>query len=196
MFALWRLRQPSRPLLVLVVSVLVIDVFVIGTWFGVEQVIHRIQQTVQVQEGEWVTTDKNRIDADRESLDIISRKPIAGWGGGSFYTVYPAWRGDDQKFMDHAHNDYLEFLVEYGLVGGALLAVFVLLCLARAAGGLRERERARQFGICFASLMAMTAMLIHATVDFNLQIPANAAWFVVLCMLPFTMSPVNAVDRP
>lgn len=35
MFAVWRLRQPSRPLLVLVISVLVIDIFVVGTWFGV-----------------------------------------------------------------------------------------------------------------------------------------------------------------
>jgi hypothetical protein len=35
--------------------------------------------------------------------------------------------------------------------------------------------------------MAMVAMLVHATVDFNLQIPANAAWFIVLCLLPFAI---------
>jgi O-antigen ligase len=93
--------------------------------------------------------------------------------------------------MDHAHNDYLEFLIEYGLVGGVLLAWFLLLCLVRAAKGLENRERARQFGICFASLMAMVAMLIHATVDFSLQIPANAGWFLVLCLLPFTIRNAN-----
>lgn len=185
LFSLWRLRQPSRPLVVLVVSVLVIDVFVVGTWFGVEQVIDRIQQTVQVQEDGWVVQDKNRVDADIESLDIIARSPLVGLGGGSFYTVYPAWRGDDQKFLDHAHNDYLEFLVEYGLVGGILLAWFLGLSLLRAARGLENRDRARQFGICFASLMGMVAMMIHASVDFSLQIPANASWFLVLCLLPF-----------
>lgn len=47
LFALWRLRKPSRPLLVLVVSVLVIDIIVVGTWFGVEQVIDRVQATTQ-----------------------------------------------------------------------------------------------------------------------------------------------------
>lgn len=186
LFGLWRLRKPSRPLVVLVVSVLVIDLLVVGTWFGVEQVIDRIQQTVQVQENEWVVQDKNRIDTDRESFVIIAQKPILGWGGGSFYTVYPAWRGDDQKFMDHAHNDYLEFAVEYGLVGLALLGWFMLLCFRRASQGLADRSRAKVFGISFASLMAMVAMLLHATVDFSLQIPANALWFVVLCMLPFT----------
>ena len=187
LFALWRLRKPSRPLLVLVVSVLVIDIFLVGTWFGVDKVIDRIQESVQVQDDQWVVKDKNRIDADRESLGIISKAPVAGFGGGTFYTVYPAWRGDDQQFMDHTHNDYLEFLVEYGLVGGVLLAWFILLCLRRAIGGLGDRDRAKKFGISFASLMAMVAMMIHATVDFSLQIPANALWFVVLCMLPFAL---------
>ena len=93
--------------------------------------------------------------------------------------------------MDHAYNDYLEFLVEYGLIGGMLLAWFLLACLLRAAGGLRDRDRAKQFGISFASLMAMVAMMIHATVDFSLHIPANAGWFVVLCLLPFTINRVE-----
>ena len=187
LFAWWRLRLPSRPLMVLVISVLVIDIFVIGTWFGVEQVIDRLQKTVQVEQDEWVVQDKNRIDTDRESLEIISQRPIAGWGGGSFYTVYPAWRGDDQMFMDHAHNDYLEFAVEYGLVGLGFLGAFVLLCFLRASRGLRDRDKPRTFGVSFAAAMAIVAMMVHASVDFNLQIPANAAWFVVLCVLPFSV---------
>ena len=186
LFALWRLRKPSRPLMLLVISVLVIDIMVVGTWFGVEQVIDRVQQTVQ-GDG-WKVNEKVRLDTSRESLDMIRQRPVAGFGGGTFYTAYPPWRGDDQAFMDHAHNDWLEFVVEYGLVGGALLAWFLLLCLMRAASGLRNRDRAKQFGISFASLMAMVAMMIHATVDFSLQIPANAGWFLVLCLLPFTIS--------
>lgn len=188
LFALWRLRQRSRPLAILVISVLVIDLLVIGTWFGVEQVIDRIQKTVQVEDNAWLVQDRNRIDADRESLAIIGLRPIGGWGGGTFYTVYPAWRGDDQRFMDHAHNDYLEFAVEYGLVGLLLLAIFVFSCGHRAAQGLADRDQPRVFGISFATLMAIVAMMIHATVDFSLQIPANAAWFVVLCILPFAVN--------
>jgi O-antigen ligase len=188
LFALWRLRKPSRPLLILVISVLVIDVFVVGTWFGMEKVIDRMQRTVQVQEDQWVVRDQNRITANIESLEIISRNPIVGYGGGTFYTVYPAWRGADQKFLDHAHNDYLEFLVEYGLIGGALLAGFLAVCMTRASGWLKHRSRPRQFGICFASLMAMFGILIHAAVDFSLHIPANAAWFLVLCLLPLATS--------
>jgi hypothetical protein len=35
-------------------------------------------------------------------------------------------------------------------------------------------------GISFAAIMSICAMLIHATVDFNLQIPANAATFMLI----------------
>ncbi len=187
LFALWRLKSPSRPLMLLVVSILIIDVFVVGTWFGVEKVIDRISDSVKVEQNVWKIQDKVRLDADRESLDIISKSPVSGMGGGSFYTVYPAWRGYDQAFMDHTHNDYLEFAVEYGLVGVALLAWFLALCIKRCTKGLEDRDRPGQFGIAFGSLMAITGMMVHATVDFSLQIPANAIWFVVLCMLPFSV---------
>ena len=186
--ALWRLKAPSRPLVVLVVSVLAIDIFMVGTWFGMEKVVDRIRQTVQVEQDEWHIRDKNRINADRETLNIISLAPITGMGGGSFYTVYPAWRGIDQKFMDHTHNDYLEFTSDYGLVGVTLLAWFLALCASKAMRGLRDRDRPQQFGISFASLMAMVAMMVHATVDFSLHIPANATWFIVLCMLPYCLN--------
>lgn len=194
LFALWRLRQPSRPLVVLVISVLMIDIFVIGTWFGMEQVIDRIQQTVQREQDQWVVQDKTRIDTDRESLAIIAQAPLVGMGGGSFYTLYPAWRGNDQAFMDHAHNDYLEFTIAYGLPGSALLAWFLLLCGLQASRGLEQRDDAVLFGVSFAALMAIVAMMIHATVDFSLHIPANAAWFVVLAMLPFSLGRLQA-DR-
>ncbi len=35
-------------------------------------------------------------------------------------------------------------------------------------------------GISFAAIMGITAILIHSTVDFNLQIPANALTFMLL----------------
>ena len=38
-------------------------------------------------------------------------------------------------------------------------------------------------GMSFASLMGITAILIHSWVDFNLYIPANAVFFMVLIAL-------------
>lgn len=33
-----------------------------------------------------------------------------------------------------------------------------------------------------ACMLGCTGILVHSFVDFNLQIPANAAWFYVLCV--------------
>lgn len=184
MLALLRTRFRHRGLVLLVGSVLLVDILVVGSWFGVDQVVERIQATAQREGGEWVVQGGNRISANRESLDIIAQAPVAGLGGESFHTVYPAWRGEDQKFMDHAHNDYLEFIIEHGWVGAGLLALFVLLCFARALACLRDPRRALAFGVGFAALTAISGMLIHALVDFSLHIPANAFWFVVLAILP------------
>ena len=38
-------------------------------------------------------------------------------------------------------------------------------------------------GMSFAAIMGIIAILIHSSVDFNLQIPANAATFMVLLAL-------------
>jgi len=35
----------------------------------------------------------------------------------------------------------------------------------------------------FGATMGISALLIHSTTDFNLQIPANAATLVVLCAI-------------
>jgi len=38
-------------------------------------------------------------------------------------------------------------------------------------------------GMSFAGIMGVIAILIHSSVDFNLQIPANAVMFVILLAL-------------
>jgi hypothetical protein len=34
-----------------------------------------------------------------------------------------------------------------------------------------------------ATLLGITGILVHSFVDFNLEIPANALWFFVLCTI-------------
>ena len=65
----------------------------------------------------------------------------------------------------------------------ALLAFSVLASLRAAVSAqIARRDRLLQ-GMGFAVTMAIVALLIHSAVDFNLQIPANAAMFVVLLAL-------------
>jgi putative inorganic carbon (hco3(-)) transporter len=50
-------------------------------------------------------------------------------------------------------------------------------------------------GAAFASTMAITALLVHSFADFNLQIPANAATFVVMLALAWICRYWDRMER-
>ena len=189
--ALSLIRGRQRPLMILIASLVAIDIFIVGTWFGVEQVVDRIQKTVTVTEQQVIIHAQARLEANREALEIIKVAPLAGMGAGTWFTVFPRWRAYDHGFFDHAHNDYLEFAVEFGVPVTVLLGAFVLLCAWRALCQLARRRDPLVLGASFACGMAIIAMGIHASVDFSLHIPANAATFMVLLALPW----LNSVAR-
>lgn len=183
---LWWFRTRSRPVLILLLSLVVIDIVIIGTWFGVEQVVDRVQQTASVDVNSGEMQDKERLDTDTESLALWGEVPVFGIGGGAFATVFPAWRRADMgAFYDHAHNDYLEFLVEYGVIGVTLLSSMLVLTLIQCARRINTARSNYVAGICFGVTMGVVAALLHASVDFNLHIPGYSAYFVVLMALPW-----------
>jgi O-antigen ligase len=156
---------------------LIIDLLVVGNFFGIEKVAERLQQTTIESE--------QRDEVARDTLVIVRDYPLTGTGAGSFYSTYPMY--DTGKvgfsFYKHAHNDYLEFASEFGLVAFALLGFCMLVSLWQAVRAqLKRRSRLMQ-GMGFAATMAIVTLLIHSTVDFNLQIPANAATFMVILAL-------------
>ncbi len=75
-----------------------------------------------------------------------------------------------------AHSDYVQLLVETG-VPGMLIGLWA---------GLAALAAARRDPWLFA---ALAGLLMHALVDFDLQIPAIPALFVVLAALPRRRSP-------
>jgi len=76
--------------------------------------------------------------------------------------------------MDHAHNDYLEFLSEVGLIGFIPWLAFFLLFLASSVRALLTRRSRYSIFLGASGLAAIVALLVHSLADFNLQIPANA----------------------
>ena len=128
--------------------------------------------------------DVFRLAIFKDSLRMFARKPIMGWGLGTFPTVYPAFRSFYTTFfVNAAHNDYLQALVETGIVGFACVLWFIIV-LYRS--GLRQfgNEDQNWHGVLrLATLVGCTGILVHSAFDFNLQVPANAALFYVFCAL-------------
>ena len=169
-------RRLTRGTLLLFVSLLLVDIWVVGNFFGIERVVQRLEQTTLATE--------QRDEVSFDALQAIGDYPVTGTGAGSFYSIFPMYqRGEVELYYDHAHNDYAEFAVELGLPAVALLGGAVLLSLGAALLAQRRRHDRLMKGLGLGAGMGILALLIHSATDFNLQIPANAALFTVLLAL-------------
>nr|MDT0252813.1 hypothetical protein [Endozoicomonas sp.] len=59
--------------------------------------------------------------------------------------------------------------------------MMVLLSAWQAIQAMHLRRNTLMVGMGFAAFMGILAIMIHSSVDFNLQIPSNAAYFI--CMM-------------
>ena len=125
-----------------------------------------------------------RLNMTMDCLRMFSHRPVGGWGLGTFPTVYPGYRSFyTNLFINEAHNDYAQLLVETGLLGFGLMLWFLVTTYRRGLPTSRRWEFTWDGALSLAALLGCTGILIHSFVDFNLQIPANAALFYVLCAL-------------
>jgi len=187
LFLLLEKEHRLRNILILT-SIILIDVMVVSQYFGLEKLKDRIINTRMsnvVINGEVVQqANEVRDNVFIYAISLLQERPLLGQGAGSFEAVFPKYPGEDiRRHFDHAHNDYLQFIIEFGLLGSLPLAVFILLALWNALGALWHRESVYRCGVGFGSSMGIIALLIHSSTDFNLQIPANAATLVVLCAI-------------
>lgn len=173
--ALMLMKNKSTSTTILLSSLLIIDIAIVGTFFGVEKVAERLQGSSIEKE--------SRDEVSRDTFNMWLEQPILGTGAGSYKYAYPHYKGNDvksRKLYDYAHNDYLQFLAELGVIAFLLLAFAVALSFYWGLQAMRTRRRPINQGLGFASCMGIIAIMIHSTVDFNLQIPANAFMFIFI----------------
>lgn len=178
---------------VIILSIVAVDIALLGTWFDLSKVVDRIESTGIDHE--------TRDEVAQSVMRMIPDFWLAGTGAGTFAYVFPKYSQFTGGFYDYAHNDYLQILVELGLVGCIPLAGLVMLGLVNAWKLLRSNDSRLLSGIGFASIMGTVSLLIHSTVDFNLQIPANILLFLTLLVLPqvarqaLSHRPVNSLEE-
>jgi len=120
----------------------------------------------------------SRLDLWRDMLPMAKHFPLFGDGWNAFATAYPwyqtVWKTD---WIGEAHNDYLQSLLDGGPVALALVLGIFAVALRGALG--RARHAPLELGL----FGALAGFAFHELVDFNGQIPANAATFVALAAL-------------
>jgi O-antigen ligase len=153
--------------------------FLLVSWLGVHQVLDRFSSLQSLE----VTTGKRasmRYDTWRVFLD----HPWTGTGLGTLPRVFPAYETlYDAKFVNHAHNDYLEALADTGIVGGACCAAFVGTLFFFSLRQLLQTDKPFAAALHISGLVACVGFLVHSFVDFNLHIPSNALLFFLMAYL-------------
>jgi putative inorganic carbon (HCO3(-)) transporter len=188
LMALLLVKQRSKGLTILIISMFVIDLVIVSAWFGLDKVQQRLTETSLQRE----SRDEVIIDA----LPMVIDYPISGTGAGSFYSVFPSYKNSDvHSFYDHAHNDFLQMTIEYGIPGISILALLVLLAFYKSVRAMRNRRNSIFKGASFACCMVIIGMLLHMTVDFPLQAFANASYFVVFLGLSMIISSLKLNRR-
>ena len=131
--------------------------------------------------GRLLSLDPMHIDRTYIWSLIVENMPKFWWsgvGGGGFEYIFMAWRDPSvTQHWDHAHNMYLEMMVELGIPAACVL--FLMTCYhmfvcwekARRCPG----DIAPIIGLAVISLLA-----VHGLVDFAPQIPANSLWGILL----------------
>lgn len=123
---------------------------------------------------------------------LFPEAPFLGHGFGSFQYVYPKAQGE--YFManprsrlaptplrtQRAHNEYLQTLVETGVVGLGLLLIGVFFLLRGGWRVMRRTLMPHHTGIQAAVFCSIVALLLHCVVDFPLRVPPLAMTLVFL----------------
>jgi O-antigen ligase len=121
---------------------------------------------------------QSRLALWRDALRMVPDFPLLGAGFNAFGTSYTRYQTIERyEWYGEAHNEYLQALVDTGLLGAALAAALVLRLLRRGVAA--ARTAALDAGL----LGALVACAAHNLVDFNWQIPANAATFAAVAGL-------------
>ena len=120
-----------------------------------------------------------------------------GSGAGTFEDVMRRFHPADFPgvTINRAHNDYLEWMLECGLIAALLIAGW-LIFYARQWGRVWKRGEWTPFRFAQAGAgIALLLMLLHSLGDFNLRIPANAVFTAFLAAVFFYRLPAEERRR-
>ena len=118
-----------------------------------------------------------------------------GSGSGSFQPVYHTQEPLDTvttTFMNHAHSDWIELLLETGLAGIVLAAAFLGWWIVRVRAIFRAEH---PDAFARAAAIATAAIMLHSLVDYPLRTAALSAVFAACVGLLSGVRPFVRVSR-
>ena len=175
-------RQKKGARLAVGVGAFAVVLLTLLTWLGGKELTARVTSISTEARSE--LSGGIRLTIDRDALHMFRDKPVLGWGLRTFPVVYPQFRTFYTNFfVNEAHNDFLQLLVETGLIGFSTMVWFLIVLYRNAFRKVGNWMSDLSGAVTLACLLGVTGILVHSALDFNLQIPANAALFYVFCTI-------------
>jgi len=172
---------------VLAGGVVLLLAFMLVSWLGVRQILERFSSMQSLE-----VTGGKRASMRHDSWRIFRDHPWTGTGLGTLPIIFPAYESlYDAKFVNHAHNDYLEMLADTGLVGALCCASFLGLLFFSSLRHLLVSDKSFAAALHLSGLVACCGFLVHSLVDFNLHMPGNALLFFLMAHLATAPIPQN-----
>lgn len=146
-------------------------------WIGLGTLVYRFNQMghskyLQTSERSMIWTD---------TMSLLRANPILGTGLGTYgEALRPFQTKLVNMYIDHAHNDYLEFASETGVIGFGLLFIPIFYLLVLMIIAFLKGHRRYRSAILLGCIGSTFGILIHSLTDFNLHVPANALIFAVI----------------
>ena len=187
--ALMLMRKPSKKIKKLVINMTILDLFIVSAYLGVGQIKKSLTPTG--------LSNANPSVIAKDAYPMVADFPILGSGGGSFYSTFPSYQYMEAgAFYNHMQNDYLQFLIEYGVVGCFIMFAIFALSFYKAFESLNSRRSSILKGTAFACAMVFVGMMLHMSVDYPLQAYAIGCYFTVFLALAVVVNhlklqPVN-----
>ncbi len=126
----------------------------------------------------------NRQMIAEDALRMCRDHLAHGVGLGAFEVAYTPYQSVVTDFtIDYAHNDYLQFFAEAGIWGWLLAPMAITIFFVLSFRHLRARLHEQSGWLQFGAAVGVCGLLVHSISEFNLHIPANAAWFTFLAAL-------------
>ena len=181
----WRARTAEKRRLAKAAAATILAAILLFSWIDSGRASKHLALIFNIESPDWVGISRKSMALD--SLRMWRDHLVLGVGLGNFETAYPGYQSlPTDLWIDHAHNDYLEATAETGLVGALLILTALALFFRLAFQDLRHGLRCEGGWIRLGAAIGCCGLLVHSFFDFNLHIPANAAWFAILAGLATT----------
>lgn len=164
-------------------GVLLLFVVLYGSFIDFSSVVERF---MRIQE-----SGQGRFRIWLSSLTMLSDHLAVGIGVGAYESLSSVYlkQFPEQIIFDRAHNDYLEFAIEFGLPAALFFFCSFFIILAGYARHLCSYSTKKLPQLRSATIIALVAFagiigfLFHGTADFGWRLPVNLLYFTTLLVL-------------